>query len=588
MLVRSQGIESLMIDSRTLRFLAFFLKAYPLRSVVAVSLLGLAGLLEGVGIVSLIPILQVADGRGTDPSGVAGYITRGLALVGLEPTLTVLLTILFLAILAKAAVFWVAMTQVRVTIIWVVRSLRARLLSALLGARLRLFVRVRSGEWANAVTQEAHAAGAAYREGCEIIAAFFPITAYVVLATLISWQTSLFALVSGAALIAALRGFVGLARRSGTEQADLMRQLAGLFVDAIGGLKPIKAMAKERLVEPILDKSIVSLDEASRRGVYANENTRFFQEPALTLLLAVGVYVLFEFQGLPLATIVVLAFMFYRIMQHLNTLQMRYQILVVGEASFWSLMSRIEEAERERERPHSGVKPGRLKHGVRLERVSFAYDRGPLVLDEVCLDISAGALVAIVGGSGSGKTTLVDLIAGLYAPTGGRILIDGVDLDEIDLTAWRSQIGYVPQEMLLLNESIRYNVTLGDPSISTEEVERALRLAGAWGFVHSDPQGVEAPVGERGAKLSGGQRQRIAIARALVTRPSILILDEVTTALDPATEAEICETLSSLRGDVTIVSISHQPAMRAVADETWTMEAGRLTRGAAEATTGAM
>jgi ATP-binding cassette subfamily C protein len=504
-------------------------------------------------------------------------VTSGLALLGLEPTLVVLLSLLFVAILAKAAVVWFAMMRVRFTVIWIMRDLRLRLVRALLGARLTLFSKERSGEWANAVAQEVNASGAAYREACEIAAAVFPISAYVLLATLISWQTSLFAVLSGAVLLAALRGFVGMARTSGSDQTLLMRQLAGLFVDVVGGLKPLKAMARERLVEPLLEKPILELDAASRRGSYANENTRFFQEPTLTLLLAVGVYVLFEFQGLPLSTIVVLAFMFYRIIQHLNTLQVRYQVLVVGEASFWSVIGRIEQAESARERPHGGVPPGRLKSELRLAGVSFAYDDGPAILDDLCLDIQAGTFVAIVGGSGSGKTTLVDLIAGLHTPTSGRILVDGVDLEELDLGAWRGQIGYVPQEMLLLNDSVRHNVTLGSAGITDTDVERALRLAGAWDFVRAHPDGLDAPVGERGTRLSGGQRQRIAIARALVMRPSVLILDEVTTALDPATEAAICQTLSGLRGEMTIISISHQPAMRAVADETWTIAAGRLS-----------
>lgn len=542
-------------------------------------LLGAAGLLEGVGIASLIPILQAAEGGTVGESGVSAYIASGLEVVGLEPTLGALLAVLFLAILAKAVVVWVAMMQVRLSVIWVMRKLRLRLLRALLDARLRLFSKERSGEWANAVGQETNAAGAAYREACEIAAAFFPITAYVLLATLISWQTSAFAVLSGALLLLALRGFVAVARRSGSEQAELIRRLSGLFVDLIGGLKPIKAMARERLAEPILERSISQLDAASRRGAYAYENTRFFQEPTLTLLLGVGVYVLFEFQGLPLSTIVVLAFMFYRILQHLNTIQMRYQVLVVGEAAFWSLFGRIEEAERERERPHGGVPPGRLAESLDLQGVTFSYEGGHKVLQNVSLHIRAGSFVAVVGGSGSGKTTLVDLIAGLQTPNSGRILIDGQDLEDIDLRTWRSQIGYVPQEMLLLNDSVRHNVTLGDASLSDAEVERALQLAGALDFVRANHAGVDASVGERGTKLSGGQRQRIAIARALVTRPSLLILDEVTTALDPATEREICETLSMLRGEVTIVSISHQPAMRAVANRTLFLEGGRLSEG---------
>jgi ATP-binding cassette subfamily C protein len=130
--------------------------------------------------------------------------------------------------------------------------------------------------------------------------------------------------------------------------------------------------------------------------------------------------------------------------------------------------------------------------------------------------------------------------------------------------------------MFLLNDSIRRNVTLGDPALTDADVERALKLAGAWDFVSKIPEGLDWEVGERGARLSGGQRQRIAIARALVTRPTLLILDEVTASVDPDTERAICETLVSLRGQVTILAISHQPAMRRVADRAYRMRRGRL------------
>ena len=130
--------------------------------------------------------------------------------------------------------------------------------------------------------------------------------------------------------------------------------------------------------------------------------------------------------------------------------------------------------------------------------------------------------------------------------------------------------------MLLFNQSIFINVTLGDPAFDRRDAERALRLAGAWEFVQSHPDGLDHLIGERGGQLSGGQRQRIAIARALVGRPTLLILDEVTAALDPETEQAICETLRSLAGEVTILSISHQPAMQAAADIAYVLENGRL------------
>jgi len=182
----------------------------------------------------------------------------------------------------------------------------------------------------------------------------------------------------------------------------------------------------------------------------------------------------------------------------------------------------------------------------------------------------------ITGTSGSGKTTLTDLLLGLYQPQGGKILIDGVPLSEIDLQAWRRLIGYVPQDPILFHDTILANVTLGDPSLGEEEVRQALQAAGAWDFVSAQPEGLERVVGEKGAKLSGGQRQRIALARALAARPRLLILDEVTSALDPDTERDICRNIDALSADFTILAITHGEAWTEIADQVYRLDHGSV------------
>jgi ATP-binding cassette subfamily C protein len=286
---------------------------------------------------------------------------------------------------------------------------------------------------------------------------------------------------------------------------------------------------------------------------------------------AVGVYVAVTLFAMDLSGVFLLALLFIRALTSLQKAQRRYQDLASDESAYWSMVGLIERAEAQRE--PSGRRAPRLESGIELRNVDFDYD-GRRILDGVSLAIPAGQITALFGPSGAGKTTVVDLVVGLVRPRSGEVSIDGVPLGEIDLAAWRRSVGYVPQEMFLLHESVKLNVSLGDPAIGDGDVAQALREAAAWSFVSELPEGMESPVGERGTRLSAGQRQRIAIARALVRRPKLLVLDEATASLDPDSEAAVWAMVRALRGRATIVAISHQPAVLEVADRIYRLEGG--------------
>lgn len=552
------------------------MEAYPRRSVLMVVLLALAGFVEGVGVVSLLPLLElVTGGSSQDASSLSQAVGGTLGTVGLQPTLGVLLSLIVVAMTAKAVFLWLAMRQVGYTVAQVTTDLRMSLLRAIMEARWSYYASQSTGRFANAISSEAHRAASAYREGCVVIAGIVQILVYLTVAALVSWQMALAAVVIGAGFLFLLRGFVQMARQAGREQTELMRSLVSRLTDALRGIKPIRAMGRERHLRPLLERETEGLNQALRRQVRAAETLRLFQEPTLTLLLALGLFGALAVANQPFPAVLVFAFIFYRVMGHAQNLQNRYQTLTIGESAFWSLMEQVELAEQEKEEALGRSEPPELTDAIRLEDVHFGYDDTP-VLQGADLTVPAGSFVALYGPSGVGKTTVADLIIGLHRPQSGRVLVDGIPLEELDLIAWRRGIGYVPQEVFLFHDTIFKNVTLGDDSLTRDDVEAALRAADAWEFVEQRNEGMDAVIGEAGTKLSGGQRQRVSIARALVHRPQLLILDEATASLDPATEREILETMKRLADQVTVLAISHQPALREAADVVYSLENGRV------------
>ncbi|GAA0731195.1 MULTISPECIES: ABCB family ABC transporter ATP-binding protein/permease [Sphingomonas] len=213
---------------------------------------------------------------------------------------------------------------------------------------------------------------------------------------------------------------------------------------------------------------------------------------------------------------------------------------------------------------------------VRFEGVQFGYDADRQILKGIDLDIPAGATVAVVGPSGAGKSTLARLMYRFYDVTGGRITIDGQDIREVTQTSLRAAIGIVPQDTVLFNETIGYNIAYGREGATPEQIAEAVRGASIAGFIQALPDGLDTRVGERGLKLSGGEKQRVAIARTLVKNPPILILDEATSALDSRTEADIQATLESIEQGRTTIVIAHRLSTVVHADRIIVLEAGRV------------
>jgi ATP-binding cassette subfamily B protein len=213
---------------------------------------------------------------------------------------------------------------------------------------------------------------------------------------------------------------------------------------------------------------------------------------------------------------------------------------------------------------------------VRFENVRFGYEPGREILKGLSLDVPAGTSLAVVGPSGAGKSTLARLLYRFYDPSAGRITIDGQDIAEVSQPSLRGAIGIVPQDTVLFNDTIGYNIGYGRGGSNQDEIEQAAKGAAIDRFIRSLPNGYESMVGERGLKLSGGEKQRVAIARTLLKNPPILVLDEATSALDSRTEQAIQETLDRIAETRTTIMIAHRLSTVVDADQIVVLDEGRV------------
>lgn len=545
-----------------------FLARRETASFIVLPCLLLAGIAEAASIGSLLPVLSViANGEGADNSTIGTYVHGILSVTGIYPGIGSMIIFAIALMAVKSILSFAALSYAGVLATRVSISLRRRLIAAFFDARWSFLANQKGGHLANTLSNDAGRAGDAYLVSAQVAAYAIQVAAYVGLNFLVNWRVALFGLIGGVLVILALGRLVEIGRRAGYRQTDSTAELATLTADAMIGLKPIKAMWRHHAIQARISRALKGVHRAlvvreiSKAGL--NQGSDFL----VALLVGLGLYLGHVIAGLPLAELLVSGIGFFQILSITSRLQRFLQQAVQLESAFLRTEALIHEVEANREL-NPGFLPPPTPCDCRFADVSFR--RGErLILDRLALQVPEGEITVLQGHSGSGKTTIVDLLLGLHAPQSGVILLDNVSLEEVDLWAWRRKVGYVPQELTLLHASVRDNITLLDPSITDEEVWDALTMAGAAPFVQQFPHGLDSVVGEMGSRLSGGERQRISLARALVTRPSLLILDEVTSALDPVTEAEVLANIAALKGRYTVLAISHRPAWSLVADRVY-------------------
>ena len=560
-----------------MRTLFTYIMVFPQRSAFVLVALLIAGIAEGLSLTALLPLISIAVGdAGSNDSGIGQFMEKALRDIGIDPTLDTILVIIVGGMFFKGFVLLLANRQVGYTVAHVATALRLELIEALLASRWQYYLRQPVGSLANSIASEAYRAANGFEHSVNVLSLIVQVMVYATVSLFISWEATLASLIIGSFLLFVLNSLVSATRRAGTKQTHLLRDLLAYLSDVLSSVKSLKAMARDNVADAILREQTQQLEKATRREVMNREALNSLQEPILAALTASGLYLALVVWQLSLPEVMLMVFLLTRILGLLNKTQRRHQQLAAQESAYWALRKAAEGARAAAERATGTLEPT-LQKGVTLHHVRFNYER-KVIFRDLNIEIPVNTFTAVMGPSGTGKSTLLDLLCGLTEPQSGEVRIDGVSLHDINLREWRHMIGYVSQDTILLHDTVLNNILVGEPSLTAADAERALRQAGAWDFVSALPEGMLTVVGERGGLLSGGQRQRIAIARELAHSPSFLILDEPTSALDPESERTICETLQNLAKHLTIIAVSHQPAVINAADRVF-----MLSNGEAEA-----
>ena len=566
-------------DAKGLKLLLVMFYVSPRTSLAVLFMLLVSGVAEGLGLATFVPLFSMllTEDGGLPTDTLSRAFAGGLAAIHIEPGVVSLLVVVVLFFWLKAATFIAARVTMGTAAARFATDLRSKLMDALVHARWEYFKGKAVGDLANAMTTEVGAASGALNSAFDFTSTVPQVVVYLVLSLVISWQLTLGGLAASVVIWMLFHRFVVLVRAAGNQQRDSMDTLVNRLVDQLVGIKPIKAMAAEDQFSPMVATENEGMYLGLRGDIVNRSMMTGLGEPVLVTLLALTAIAAETIARVPLATLMVTGMVLYRTASTVMRLQQRYQVLAAIEGYVHAILSEIEDARAARE-SHPGTRVPKFAKAITIADLWYSFGSHS-VLKGANLTIDAGRITAVHGPSGSGKTTLIDLVIGLYSATRGSIRIDDQPIETLDIAAWRRMVGYVPQDVLLFNDTLLANVTLSDPALTRADAEAALRRAGAWDFVTNMERGLDGRVGERGQRLSGGQRQRIAIARALVRKPRLLILDEPTTALDPATEAEICATLRSLAGETAVLVVSHQKALVEIADRVFRMSDGCVLTG---------
>lgn len=397
------------------------------------------------------------------------------------------------------------------------------------------------------------------------------------IAVWLSLPVTIFVMICGAAFVFLFRKMFRISKEYGDELIKINRNMYSELFNQLRSVKEVRTYNVQKEHAALFDEISSSSRNAKLRYTKLQAFPQLIYSCAAAFMIGVIFLVCVLAFRMDTARLMVLVYVFMRLWPVFSSLYGRLQGILSSVPAYEKLAEELEHLGHS-DVPETDVSPLPFEHSIVFRNVEFSYqDSDEKVLRGADFTLEKGTITALVGKSGAGKTTIVDLLLGFLNPTGGEILIDGVPLTRENLPAWRHFLGYVPQEPLILNASVRENLQRFHPSATEEEMIDALKKSQAWEFVSSLNDGLDTSLRDQGVRLSGGERQRIVLARVLLGHPRLIIMDEATSAMDYESETAVRRAIRELDSSITVLIIAHRLATVRTAQHAIVLENGVIT-----------
>ncbi|MDO8592397.1 MAG: ABC transporter ATP-binding protein [bacterium] len=548
-------------NNKLVNFSKIFYKAYwgYKKQILALTALGfLSSLLEGIGINVAIPIFSFLSGTNSQANDfISEIIKKSFGFFSINYSLKYLFIFVCGLLIFRVLVLLLSnYIKIKIAAVYEEKT-RGELFKLTAEANWQYLLKQKLGHLETILVTNVRYGSVLLQYISDCLMMATSLLVFLLVAINISWLVTLITVALGGLIFFAFKPFLHKTRTLSRENEKINRQTSHHINENILGMKTIKVMSAG---DKIVDKAkeyFKTLRELIVKTSFLSIATNALIQPIGLIFVFIIFAISYKTGIFNFAALAAIIYLIQRIFTYGQQLQTTFYVMT-NSASYVDKMLEYRDEIIKNKEIDSGTDSFKFDNFLEFKNVSFYYDQAKQILNEVNFTVNKGEMIGLIGPSGAGKTTIVDIILRLFNPVKGEILLDGKNINKIDINEWRKNIGYVSQDIFLKNDTIANNIKFYNDAISDKEMEVAAKMSNIYDFIQSCPDKFASVIGERGILLSAGQRQRIVIARILARRPEILILDEATSALDNESEVQIQKVIENLKNKVTVLLIAHR------------------------------